>query len=144
MPQPDSDPAKRRKALIRNAGDLRRALSVRMLQNERRYSLGPRADGPVEAARVERDLKRHAKKLHIEARIDRALALLERKRANETDVEERILLKAEMVQLRSLKANLGRGPRRRPPEAGMPIPAVPPHGPLPKEGGAEAPLDFED
>ncbi|QUL37229.1 hypothetical protein [Erythrobacter sp. JK5] len=33
--------------------------------------------------------------------------------------------------------------RRRPPEAGIPVPAVPPRGPLPKEGGAEAPLDFE-
>jgi hypothetical protein len=32
--------------------------------------------------------------------------------------------------------------RRRPPEAGMPVPAVPPRGPLPRQGGAEAPLDF--
>lgn len=32
---------------------------------------------------------------------------------------------------------------KKPPEAGMPVPAVPPRGPLPKMGGAEAPLDFE-
>ncbi len=32
--------------------------------------------------------------------------------------------------------------RRKPPEAGIPIPAVPPTGPLPKQGGAEAPLDL--
>ncbi|KPM21717.1 hypothetical protein AAJ72_13785 [Citromicrobium sp. RCC1885] len=32
--------------------------------------------------------------------------------------------------------------RRKPPEAGMPVPAVPPRGPLPMQGGAEAPLDF--
>ncbi len=32
--------------------------------------------------------------------------------------------------------------RRKPPEAGMAVPAVPPSGPLPKQGGAEAPLDF--
>ena len=34
--------------------------------------------------------------------------------------------------------------RRRPPEAGIPVPAVPPRGPLPKQGGAEAPLNFEN
>ena len=33
------------------------------------------------------------------------------------------------------------GPRK-PPEAGMPVPAVPPRGPQPLQGGAEAPLDF--
>jgi hypothetical protein len=32
--------------------------------------------------------------------------------------------------------------RRKPPEAGLPVPAVPPRGPLPMQGGAEAPLDF--
>ncbi len=39
---------------------------------------------------------------------------------------------------------LGRNRRRKPPEAGMPIPAIPPRGPLPKQGGAEAPLEFSD
>ncbi|MDJ0641546.1 MAG: hypothetical protein QNJ15_01905 [Erythrobacter sp.] len=34
--------------------------------------------------------------------------------------------------------------RRKPPEAGIAVPAVPPRGPLPKQGGAEAPLDFEN
>jgi len=34
-------------------------------------------------------------------------------------------------------------PRRRPPESGIPVPAVPPRGPLPKQGGAAAELDFE-
>ncbi len=37
-----------------------------------------------------------------------------------------------------------RNRRRKPPEAGIPVPAVPPAGPLPKLGGAEAPLDFEN
>jgi hypothetical protein len=32
--------------------------------------------------------------------------------------------------------------KRRPPEAGIPVPAIPPNDPLPKQGGAEAPLDF--
>jgi hypothetical protein len=37
-----------------------------------------------------------------------------------------------------------RQPKRRhkPPEAGMPVPAVPPRGPLPMQDGADAPLDF--
>ncbi|MBA4045558.1 MAG: hypothetical protein C0471_14220 [Erythrobacter sp.] len=33
-------------------------------------------------------------------------------------------------------------PRRRPPEAGLSLPAVPPRGPQPLQGGAAAPLDF--
>jgi hypothetical protein len=31
--------------------------------------------------------------------------------------------------------------KRKPPEAGLPVPAVPPRGPLPLQGGAEAPLE---
>ncbi|UVI39897.1 hypothetical protein [Qipengyuania spongiae] len=37
-----------------------------------------------------------------------------------------------------------RNKRRRPPEAGALIPAIPPRGPPPLAGGAEAPLDFSD
>lgn len=33
--------------------------------------------------------------------------------------------------------------KRKPPEAGLAVPAVPPNGPLPKQGGAEAPLEFD-
>lgn len=33
--------------------------------------------------------------------------------------------------------------RKRPPEAGLAMPAVPPRGPLPLQGGAEAPLEFD-
>lgn len=36
-----------------------------------------------------------------------------------------------------------RKPRRKPPEAGIAVSAVPPGGPRPKQGGAEAPLDFD-
>lgn len=32
--------------------------------------------------------------------------------------------------------------RRKPPEAGLAIPAVPPRGPLPRQGGAAAALNF--
>lgn len=34
--------------------------------------------------------------------------------------------------------------RRKPPEAGLAVPAIPPKGPLPMQGGAEAPLEFRD
>jgi hypothetical protein len=34
-------------------------------------------------------------------------------------------------------------PRRKPPESGLPAPAVPPRGPVPLQGGAAARLDFE-
>ena len=43
----------------------------------------------------------------------------------------------------TLKSVLNRRPRRKPPEAGIAMPAVPPKGPLPKTGGAEAPLEFD-
>lgn len=32
-------------------------------------------------------------------------------------------------------------PRRKPPESGLPVPAVPPRGPVPLQGGAAAALD---
>jgi len=35
-------------------------------------------------------------------------------------------------------------PRRKPPEAGMPMAAVPPQGPLPRQGGAAVALDPAD
>ena len=41
------------------------------------------------------------------------------------------------------RTSLGRG-KRKPPEAGVPVPAVPPKGPLPLQGGAEAPLEFRE
>ena len=46
---------------------------------------------------------------------------------------------ARMLNLANARAR----PRRKPPEAGLPVPAVPPRGPLPKQGGAEAPLSFD-
>lgn len=33
--------------------------------------------------------------------------------------------------------------KRKPPESGLAVPAEPPKGPLPKQGGAEAPLSFD-
>ena len=43
-----------------------------------------------------------------------------------------------------LRAIARTGSNRKPPEAGLPVPAIPPRGPLPLQGGAEAPLEFDD
>jgi len=50
-----------------------------------------------------------------------------------------------------LGRTLGRGwpgfttpKKRKPREGGETIPAIPPRGPLPLQGGAEAPLEFRD
>lgn len=42
---------------------------------------------------------------------------------------------------REFQARKDRANRRKPPASGLAVPAVPPKGPLPLEGGAEAPLD---
>jgi len=47
------------------------------------------------------------------------------------------------VRLRREIEQLLRRPGRRPPESGVPVPALLPKGPLPKQGGAEAPLEFD-
>jgi hypothetical protein len=45
---------------------------------------------------------------------------------------------------RRMQSRIDRASRRKPPEAGLPVPAVPPRGPQPSSGGAEAPLEFDD
>lgn len=101
------------------------------------------------AAKSERRLT-SAKHAHTKARhkaverIEREITRLLGKLNSARGQESRILLKAEIEHLRRLKARLiGVPPRRKPPEAGIAIPAVPPTDPLPKEGGAAAPLEFD-
>jgi hypothetical protein len=60
-----------------------------------------------------------------------------------SSMEERADLKAAIVHLRELRARATDGSKRKPPEAGIAVPAVPPKGPLPKQDGAEIPLDFD-
>ena len=45
-----------------------------------------------------------------------------------------------------LRADRSSKPRRKrkPPEAGLAVPAIPPRGPMPLQGGAKAPLEFDD
>jgi len=49
---------------------------------------------------------------------------------------------ARLTKYLWLRANAAKRPRK-PPEAGIAVPAIPPNGPLPKQGGAEAPLEFD-
>jgi hypothetical protein len=68
--------------------------------------------------------------------------LRDAERAAAAAIRERDRLRREVLGAR---VRIGRKPprRRRPPEAGLPVPAVPPRGPLPLQGGAEAPLEFD-
>jgi len=85
----------------------------------------------------------------LQAIIDRLageLARLEAQLAVTDDQNERIMIKAEIVHFTLALQQLTRGPgpgRRKPPEAGIPVPAIPPSGPQPRQGGAAAPLEFD-
>ena len=85
----------------------------------------------------------------LQAIIDRLtgeLARLDSQLAVTDDQNERIMIKAEIVHFTMALQQLTRGPgpgRRKPPEAGIAGPAIPPRGPLPKQGGAAAPLEFD-
>lgn len=155
MSEPTPESKKRYQELMRNAGERKRALSARAMDAERRFRAEQRriAQQRTQAERtdrVQRDLRRHAENLHLAAQIDHELMALLKKLAATVDREERVLLKAEIVHLRTIKANLRgnsqqkavRKPPRKPPEAGIAMPPIPPHGPRPMQGGAAAPLDF--
>ena len=85
----------------------------------------------------------------LQAIIDRLtgeLARLDSQLAVTDDQNERIMIKAEIMHFTMALQQLTRGPgpgRRKPPEAGIAVPAIPPRGPLPKQGGAAAPLEFD-
>ncbi len=147
MAKQTPDPASRYQELMRNAGQHRRAISARMLENERRFSgdrqrIEQQRTHEERTSRVQNDLRRHAEQVHLAAAITHELADLIFKLAATTDSEERILLTAEIAHLSGLKDSLKASRRRKPPESGVPVPAVLPDGPLPKQGGAAAPLEF--
>jgi hypothetical protein len=82
----------------------------------------------------------------ITDRLAGELARLEEQLAVTDDQNERIMIKAEIVHFTMALRQLNRGPsprRRKPPEAGLPVPAISPSGPLPKQGGAAVPLEFD-
>jgi septal ring factor EnvC (AmiA/AmiB activator) len=80
-------------------------------------------------------------------RLTREVAALEARLAATDDQSERIMLKAEIAHFNAALDRLQGGAygakRRKPPESDHPVPAVPPRGPVPKQGGAAAPLDSD-
>lgn len=75
--------------------------------------------------------------------IDLEVARLSDRMLRTSRIEKRIELKATIVHLRELREQISGGKKRKPPESGLPVPAVPPRGPLPMQGGAAAPLEFD-
>jgi uncharacterized protein involved in type VI secretion and phage assembly len=66
-----------------------------------------------------------------------------------SDLREVVANRFEILRAKELEASriaeiMARNAnRRKPPEAGLAVPAVPPRGPPPLQGGAEAPLEFD-
>lgn len=127
MAEGNSHPKQSFEELMRGAGTRRREIAARAIEAERIF--GQSRSRKREGARVDLALR-------LELEIESLEAVLE----FTADVEERVLLKAEIAYLReALEARRGFR-HRKPPESGVPVPAVPPNGPLPKQGGAAAPL----
>lgn len=126
---------------MRNAPQKMRALNRAALQRERDFR-----KAQAEKIRLA-DRRDAARKADVLSRIRSEVDLIKAKLRREQRPEERVGLRAELAHLRKLLSQLrdkrrGFRGRRKPPEAGLPVPALPPKGPLPKEGGAAAPLDF--
>lgn len=132
MSKPKRDHKQTYERLMRKAGESKLARARRSLARERkvRSRVTRQWEGSIDAAieRIERELGRLVAKYERTWRKDK-----------------RVLLKAEIAHLRNVRNRLtGKNrPPRKPPESGIAVPAVPPNGPLPKQGGAEAPLDFD-
>ena len=126
---------------MRNAGEKKRVLNRAALQREREWR-----KAEAEKRRLEGRLEVE-RKAAVLSRIRSEIALIKAKLRDEKRQEERVGLRAELAYLRKLLSQVqdkrwGFRGRRRPPESGLPVPAVPPKGPLPKQGGAAASLDF--
>ena len=135
----ERDYKKRYEELMRNAGAKKRALNRAALERERALL---KAAKERKYRREQLAVERKAGLLRaIKAEIKRLTSLIGRT----ARAEERIGLRAEAAYLRRLlrKTSNPRRPRK-PPESGLSVPAIPPKGPFPKQGGAAAPLEFDD
>lgn len=80
----------------------------------------------------------------LAALVEREMSLLRDQLDGLDDPRERTRIGKDISRLRALMTKLVANPgRRRPPERGVPHPAAPPSGPLPRHGGAAAPLAFD-
>ena len=131
------DYSKRYDELMRNAGAARRKAAIEALEGERRSQRAQRR------ARLKRIS--HDPMAEVRAAILDRLEVLRANNATGSKIarrfreEEIAKLEAQLARWDELKRNR----RRKPPESGLAVPAVPPKGPLPKQGGAEAPVDFD-
>lgn len=130
MTSPKSPRKQSFEELMHGAGTRRREIAARAIEAER--ILGQ-----------SRNRKRNGPRVDLALRLELEIESLEAVLEFTADIEERMLLKAEIAYLRqALEAKRGNR-RRKPPESGVPVPAIPPHGPKPKQGGAAAPLEFD-
>ena len=86
--------------------------------------------------------KRHKRYHALDSAESRVDELSARLREAER-VIKRLVLEIDKLTGDKRAARPGGNRKRRPPEAGLSVPAVPPKGPLPMQGGAEAPLEFD-
>ena len=112
-----------------------------------------RAVAQIELEKRRQELGKHGAKLKslrlnkaeetrcVIEQIDVEISNLSAQMARISSMEKRIELKAAIVHLRETRERIIGG-NRKPPESGVAVPAVPPRGPLPKQGGAAASLDF--
>jgi len=138
MSQTPRDYGKLYKELMRNAGSRMKQLNRRALQREQAFREAARQRYSWRDPQVPGDRGIFTRLLRHE--IDRLVAKL----ASTECVDERIYLKSEIAQFRERLEALSGGRKRRPPESGLSVPAVPPRGPIPKQGGAAASLEFGD
>ena len=134
----ERDYSKRYEEIMRAAGERKRILAQRTLERERVFR--ERANSQI--SRLER--AKADTVARIVERIERRLTKLTDSLESVAGHGKRSRLKAEIARLRALRDRLLGRRRRKPPESGIAVPAVPPKGPLPKQGGAEAPLQFEN
>ena len=125
----DRDGSERRQ---RHAEARRAAFARREVEAGRRFrkprTRRPKSANPDELARLKQELA-DLVALRTASRNPIGLKLL--------------VMDREIAALRRMIAVIEHHRRRKPPEAGISIPAVPPSGPKPKSGGAEAPLEFD-
>lgn len=138
MKEPEKDYSRRYEELMRKAGDQRRKFAAGAIEAERRFQremqLRKERGGSPQDDEVRLLL----------ARLDIEICSIKARLEFTTDQQERIMLKSELAHLWAAQEHFRSGKhRRRPPESGIPVPAVPPRGPLPKLGGAEVPLEFD-
>jgi hypothetical protein len=123
--------------IMRGAEERRRVLAHREL--ERQHMALKKYGAKLTAVQLRKEDEIRC----VIEQIDHEIARLSARRDRTSSIEKRIEYKAAIVHLRETRERISGQNKRKPPESGIAVPAVPPKGPLPKQGGAAAPLDFD-